>query len=400
MAKKIHLADMKDKVARPHKMRDINRQIVLNYIRDGSPISRAEIARKTELQRSTVSAIVDALLDAGLVKEIGEGDSTGGRKPKMLKIKSGVPVAIGVDVMPRKTLIAVADLSGNLLEMESFETLPDANKMTRKIINGVKKVSEKYENAELEVGITVPGRTDQSTGTARYIPYFKWRDWDIGKQVSEKTGLPVTVDNDANAIALAELWFGGEEISKIRNLIAVLVADGIGTGIIFDGQVYRGEEGAAGEFGHMIMGTEGPTLCSCGGSLCWEANASEIALKARYRASFNGDFDPSTSKTMDELSELANQGDGHAVSAFKKTAESLGIGIANLIIGFSPKMVIVSGGITKSWDLIYEDLYHVVETNIRRELSQTTIRASKLGKYPTLMGAISLVLADKFASAS
>ncbi|MBA3695040.1 MAG: MarR family transcriptional regulator, partial [Acidobacteria bacterium] len=113
--KRIYLHKAKAQIARPNTIRDINKQIVLTYVRDRAPISRAEIARQTELQRSTVSAIVDDLHLDGLIEEIGTGNSTGGRKPTLLKLRTGIPVAIGVDITPRYTTIALADLAGQVL---------------------------------------------------------------------------------------------------------------------------------------------------------------------------------------------------------------------------------------------------------------------------------------------
>jgi predicted NBD/HSP70 family sugar kinase len=112
------------------------------------------------------------------------------------------------------------------------------------------------------IGVSLPGLVDPETGTAIYVPYFKWRDLPVDQLISSATGLPVMIDNDANAVALAELWFGRPEVSDARDFILVLVGEGVGTGIVFDGQIYRGERGAAGEFGHMIIGTNAPVPCS------------------------------------------------------------------------------------------------------------------------------------------
>lgn len=398
--KRIYLQKAKNQIARPNTIRDINKQIVLNYVRERSPISRAEIARETELQRSTVSAIVDGLQVAGLIEEIGTGASSGGRKPTLLKLKTGIPVAIGVDVTPRQTTIALADLAGKVLEKQEFSTSPDADFMTSQIIEKVSKFATKYKNCELGVGISIPGIADQLMGKTLYIPYFQWHDWDICKQITEKTNLPVTIDNDANAIALAELWFGREKIRKVRNFITVLVGEGIGTGIIFDGQVYRGEKGAAGEFGHMIVGADAPVLCSCGGRDCWEAHASENAIIARYQNLFAHNKTNMGDITIAKLVSLANEGEKQALETWKETAKYLGIGISNLIVGLSPQAVIVSGSITRAWHLISDGIDSVAERSVRRDLPKPNIIASTLGDKPTLIGALSLVLARKFASAS
>jgi predicted NBD/HSP70 family sugar kinase len=399
--KRIYLHKAKSQIARPNTIRDINKQIVLTYIRDLAPISRADIARETALQRSTVSAIVDDLLFDGLIEEIGTGDSTGGRKPTLLRIRTGIPVAVGVDMTPRLTTIALADLAGRVLQKETFPTSPDIDFMSAQIIEKIERYVAENKKHHLEVGISVPGVADQATGNVLYIPYFQWSNWDIAAQITEKTGLHVTVDNDANAIALAELWFGEETTKKVRNFIAVWVGEGIGTGIIFEGQIYRGEKGAAGEFGHMIIGEDAPVECSCGSRNCWEAHASEKAVMSRYQSqikkhsSKNGDV-----INMEQLIKCAHEGESEAVQALKETAKYLGIGISNLIIGFSPQAIIVSGNIAKAWDLIKDEIESLAERSVRQGLEHTVIRASSLGDAPTLMGSLSLVLARKFASAN
>lgn len=398
--KRIYLQKAKTQIARPNTIRDINKQIVLNYVRDRSPISRADIARETALQRSTVSSIVDALQNAGLIEEIGSGNSTGGRKPTLLRLRTGFPVAIGVDVTPRETNIALADLSGKVLEIETFPTSPSSSFMSEQILRTVSRFAGNNSSYNLEVGISVPGVTDQKIGIVRNVPYFQWHDWDIGKQIEEKVGIPVTVENDANAIALAELWFGSEDIRKISNFITVLVAEGVGTGIVFDGQVYRGEKGAAGEFGHMIVGVDAPVKCSCGSYDCWEAHASENAMIARYRKLMDSDASFVRNIDVNQLVGLANQGEQQAQDVLHETAKYLGIGISNLIVGLSPQAVVVSGRITKAWNLIGDEMNSIVERSVRRGLSKAIIFASSLGDHPTLIGSLSLVLAKKFASAS
>ncbi|MBX7170777.1 MAG: ROK family transcriptional regulator [Pyrinomonadaceae bacterium] len=400
--KRIYLQKAKNQIARPNTIRDINKQIVLNYVRERAPISRAEIARETELQRSTVSAIVDELQTTGLIEEIGIGDSTGGRKPTLLRLKTGNPVAIGVDLDPRKTTIAVADLAGKVLEKEDFPTSHNAEFMSNQILEKIGKIISKYKDSELEVGISVPGIADQVNGKTLYIPYFQWHDWDICQQINEKLGIYATIDNDANAIAVAELWFGRESIRKVSNFITVLVSQGIGTGIVFEGQVYRGEKGAAGEFGHMIVGVEAPVPCSCGGNFCWESNASESAIIGRYEKSFMNNGHPlgSSVVTLPMIISLAEQGEKQAIDALRESAKFLGIGIANLIVGLSPQAVIISGNITKAWHIIKDEILSVAERGIIRDLPHPSIMASTLGDQPTLIGALSLVLARKFASAT
>jgi predicted NBD/HSP70 family sugar kinase len=383
-------------VARPTTIRDINRQIVLNYIRERGPISRAEIAQETALQRSTVSIIVEELKTSGLLEEV-YGESTGGRPPILLSLRSADAIAIGVDLGTIRTVVATSDLAGRVLEQEEFPTDPDASETISHVIDCVKKLNAKSGGTVEGVGVSLPGLVNPESGRAVFIPHFRWRDFDIAREVRAATGLAVSADNDANAAALAELWFGRPEIREVRDFIMVLVEEGVGAGIVFDGQVYRGKNGAAGEFGHMTIGEGAPVACAAGSRRCWEAFASQRAALARYH---NLKPERETSMDFEMLIDFALEGDADAVSALKETARYLGIGIANLTQGLSPEAVIVGGPIVRAWPLIASDVREAVGESICRGLPPAQIIASTLGEQPTLMGALSLVLTTKFTPVS
>ena len=384
-------------VARSNTIRDINRQIVLNYVRERGPISRAEIAHETALQRSTVSLIVDVLKADGLIEEVS-GESTGGRPPSLLSLRTADAVAIGVDLGTARTILATSDLAGRVLEQEEFATHANADKTIQEIVARSRRLVRKHRRTIEGIGISLPGLVNPETGKL-YIPHFDWRDLRLADELRAALGLPVTIDNDANAAALAELWFGRPEIREVRDFIMVLVEEGVGTGIVFDGQVYGGQAGAAGEFGHMIIGKGAPVACASGSRECWEAFSSERAALARY-AKLSRSSNGISNINCVQLIDLALKGERAARAALKETAHYLGIGIANLIQGLAPEAVIVGGPIVGAWSLISRDLKAAVETSICRGLPSTPIIASTLGAQPTLMGAISLVLASKFASVS
>jgi predicted NBD/HSP70 family sugar kinase len=243
----------------------------------------------------------------------------------------------------------------------------------------------------------VPGLVDPETATALFIPHFKWRNWPLAADLMKATGLPVTVDNDANAAALAELWLGRPEIRDVRDFILVLVEEGLGTGIIFDGQVYQGVAGAAGEFGHMTIGKGAPVACAAGSEECWEAFASERATLARYRQRRPGVANSEI--TFLQLIDKAFAQDEAARDALLETAYYLGLGISNLTKGLSPEAVILAGDIARAWPLIAGELRSTLATNtICSGLPLAPVFASTLGDETRLMGALSLVLARKFAS--
>jgi predicted NBD/HSP70 family sugar kinase len=385
----------KANVARADTIRYINRQIVLNYIREKEPISRAEISHETALQRSTVSLIVDELKTRGLIYEI-EGESTGGRPPTLLRLRAAGCMAIGIDVGTAQTTVAVADLVGRVIEREIFETNPDVDAQFHRLTSSVQKFIRNNDNIE-GIGVSVPGLVDPETGAALFIPHFKWRNWSLAADLSEATGLPVTVDNDANAAALAELWLGRPEIRDVRDFILVLVHEGLGTGIIFDGQVYQGVAGAAGEFGHMTIGRGAPVVCAAGSEECWEAFASERAALARYKQRRTGAADAELS--FGKLIDKAFANDDAAREALVETGRYLGLGISNLTKGLSPEAVILAGDIARAWPLIADELRSTLAANtICSDLVSAPVFASTLGEDTRLMGALSLVLARKFAS--
>lgn len=384
----------KANVARADTIRYINRQIVLNYVREKEPISRAEISQETALQRSTISLIIEELKIQGLIDEI-EGESTGGRPPLLLRLRAAGSMVIGVDIGTENTTVATGDLAGRVLQKETFATDPDLRITSNRITNCIQTFIAREPQIE-GVGISLPGLVDPETGTALFIPHFKWRDWPIAEELREVTGLPVTVDNDANAAALAELWLGRPEIRHVRDFIFVLVEEGLGTGIIFDGQVYHGMAGAAGEFGHMTIGKNAPVSCAAGSDECWEAFASERAALARYSlkrpTARNG-------ISFNELIDYAILGDDDAKQALVETAYYLGLGISNLTKGLSPEAVIVGGDISRAWPLIADELKKAVAKNsICSGLPSAPLIPSTLGENTRIIGALSLVLASKFAS--
>jgi predicted NBD/HSP70 family sugar kinase len=385
----------KAQVANHSALRDINRQIVLNHVRERGPISRAEIARTTAMQRSTVSDIIDALIIDGTIEEIGKGESTGGRCPQLLRLHAGWAAAIGIDISPTRTSVATADIAGHILDLAEFPTEPDFEKTISRVIDCSVEFARKSRDRIEGIGVSMPGLVDPERGTALYIPYFNWRNLNVAERISAATGLRVSIDNDANAAALAELWFGQPKVRDARDFIMVFVHEGLGAGIVFDRQVYRGAGGAAGEFGHMIIGRQAPTACSCGSFDCWEAFASGGAAVARY-IQLTGGNDKLSRLSFRQLIDRAITGEVPAQKALTETARNLSIGISNLIVGLSPEMIVIGGPITRAWPLVAEVFHETVESSVRRGLPLASIVASTLGESTTLMGALSLVLSGKF----
>ncbi|MDQ3062110.1 MAG: ROK family transcriptional regulator, partial [Acidobacteriota bacterium] len=309
-------------VARSSTIRDINRQIILNHIREKSLISRAEIARVTALQRSTVSLIVEELKKIGLIEEI-DGESSGGRPPQLLSLRTAHAIAVGVDLGKKRTIVGTSDLAGRVLEQEEFPTDKDFEKAIARIISSVNYFVNKNGGSIEGIGVSVPALVEPRSGKVLLVPHLNWHEPAFAERIKIATGLPVKIDNDANAAALAELWFGRPEISAVRDFILVLIENGIGTGIVFDGQIYRGKGGIAGEFGHMTIGTDAPVACAAGKYNCWEAFASERSAVARYIKLLkkqNG----GSKISFAQLVNIALEGDEKAQTALKQTAHYIG----------------------------------------------------------------------------
>src|SRR5258706_1330439 len=210
----------KVQTANLHTVRNINRQIVLNYVREREPISRATLARETALQRSTISEIVEVLTGEGLVEEIGEGKSTGGRRPTLLRLRTGGAIAIGVNITPTCTTIASSDLAGVVVQQESFPTDPAPEVTLNRIIEIVRKFSD--QSSIEGIGVSVPGLVTPATGNVIFVPYFKWRDLPIGEIIFQATRRSVTIDNDTNSFALSALCFGRPEVRDASAFILCL----------------------------------------------------------------------------------------------------------------------------------------------------------------------------------
>jgi predicted NBD/HSP70 family sugar kinase len=267
------------------------------------------------------------------------------------------------------------------------------------IIRHTNQFIEKSEGSIEGIGISLPGLVESWKGKVINVPHLNWHYPKILETIQKATGLPVLVENDTNAAALAELWLGRPEISNVRDFVIVLINQGIGTGLVIDGQVYRGKGGVAGEFGHMTIGSNAPIACAAGRYDCWEAFASERSAVARYSAlqgATNGDGNQKI--LFSQLIDLAAKGDKNARAALKETAHYIGVGISNLVQGLSPEVVVVVGSVVDAWPLIADDIKKSAESGLCQGYPKVSIMPSTLGSYPTLLGAISLVLANKFAS--
>ena len=261
--------------------RRTNVRLVLRTIYDGGPISRAEVARATGLTRTTVSGVVDDLLDDGLTEEIGLGRSTGGKAPMMLRVPPDARHLIGIDVDVDGDRLrgAVIDLRGDIHHRSSYE-LPDSDgKAALDILDTlVDDLVAAAEHPLLGIGVGTPGLVETASGVVRRAVGLDWRDVALGERIAKRTALPAMILNDSQAVAMAEWMFGRHDASA--DMVVVKLGKGIGAGIVLDGQLRQGGSSGAGEIGHSRVLDGGPA-CRCGNSGCLETVASARAVIER-----------------------------------------------------------------------------------------------------------------------
>lgn len=407
--RKINLSSFQ--VATSETARDINRRIILNLVRTRQPISRADLARYSGLQRSTISAITEQLITEQWITEGALGHAPRGRKPRFLHLNNERAGIIGVDVRPRLTTLALTDLNARFITQDSLPTPSDPQTFLGELAGRIQNLRRSHPHIYYEgIGVGLPGRIDRKTDRLIFAPNLDWREVDIKKSRSveikrpleEATGLPVEVDNAANACALFETWFG-KHSEGIHDLIALTVSEGVGTGIIANDQMIQGPTGMAGEFGHASLSEDGPQCC-CGNRGCWEVYASNIAAVNYYTQATNrshpdrGQQDAST-PTIDDLLRLCELGDPKATETIDRMAHYLGVGIAMLVTGFAPSLIVVVGEVTRVWERIGPIISRVVA---EKSPQATATRITPLDElaHPRLRGAVALILQKHFVAPS
>lgn len=370
--------------------RKINRNLIFNLIRTKQPISRADLARVSGLQRSTISLIVEDLIAEGWIVEGAVGHLPRGRRPTFLEINSRRAI-IALDIHPSQTTIAVTDLAGRIITQQVVLVPDGASKALNAIVNAIRKLLAAHQDLSFDgIGISLPGRADLNLQKLIFAPNLNWPVLSLKSKMERATGLRVKMDNVANACALSEVWFGSSD--GLHDLVVVNVSEGIGTGIFANGQLLRGESGLAGEFGHVQLDADGPP-CACGSRGCWEVLASNRAAIAVYTQLAGS----TQSVTFDALLKLSQNGDKHAIAALTRMAENLGRGIRTISVALAPREIVVVGDITTVW----HQFGSIIEAQMRKNAftKPPLLRPAYDGATARLRSAVALVLGEDSISA-
>ncbi|MDP1917678.1 MAG: ROK family transcriptional regulator [Myxococcales bacterium] len=376
-----------------------NITLVLRTVQAEVQISQADLARRLGLARSTVLAIVDDLLELGLLKEQGHGVSAGGRRPMILTLDDAAYHLVGVDIGAKHVTVVVMNLKAEVLARQhrEFPTREDPKgtlALVEELIGRVLSESRAGRRQVVGIGVGVPSPVDLRTpGHVSPVVMPSWTGVDIAARLQARFEVPVRVENDANLGALWEArWDHGVNLD---NLAYIKVATGIGAGLVVDGRIYRGSRGVAGELGHLPIDSSGP-LCVCGMRGCLNTLVGTDNLLARARAATKG---RKKFTKLDELIDAALAGDAVAIGTFEYAGRQLGIGMAMLLNLFNPALVVVGGDIVRVGDLLLGPLRETVSKNCFSEnFSHVHIVASRLGESATARGAATIIFDEAIES--
>jgi N-acetylglucosamine repressor len=394
-------------LAKQGTSREINRQIALTLIRTHQPVSRADLSRLMETNRANVTFIVNELLDEKLVREGDQGsEKVRGRKPTFLYVNSNKSYAVAVDVRASRTFLMFTDSIGKQIsDIISFPTEPNPSKFVQNLSANIKKnvPSSVIESSCEGIGIVIPGMVNRKTGVVINAPTLGWRDVDLLAPLqAEFADVEIHLENSGKACALSQIWMKRSDFPLTNDIVFVSVSDGVGVGVVINGELMRGKHNTAGEFAHIPLNIDGP-ICFCGANGCWEAYISNLATLSRYFGRSLTNKQPQTIEnaqfTIEDLITRARGGDAKAVTALHSTARYLGLGLASVINVIDPNCVYIGGEITEAWDLIEPQVREAIkERTLTKDLGLTQIRIVPATEHPRLRGAVALVTALAFAA--
>lgn len=385
--------------------REINRQIILNLVREHQPLSRADLARRMDIGRGMVTALVDELLAEDAIYEGATVDAPRGRKPIMLYVRTSDRLALGIDVRFSRTTMMLADFSAQPVDLEAFDTIIDPAALVAELATRVKRLLRRHRAAgKCEgIGLVVPGMTDHRTGRVLFAPQLGWRDVSLRDDLVAATGLSVQIENASIACALAQMWLGKRGSVTPSDFVYVTVSDGVGAGIVVNGEVVRGATHTAGEFGHVPLDVHGPR-CLCGATGCLEAYTSNLATLSRYlgqelSAEHTRRVLQESGLTINDVIDRARTGEERARNALFETAHYLGLGLVTIINALNPAQIYIGGEIMVAWNELAPVITKAIASRaLTAAGAATPLIPEPANEHPRLRGATALIAAPIFAA--
>ncbi len=380
---------------RPELLREVNARQLLRLLRLHGPCSRADLVRHSGLSAPTVSSAVVYLHGKGLVEMVGPGRSNGGRPPSLLRFNSTLGYVAGTDIGRSVVRVALADLSGTLIEKWIAETDPrnTPERVAALVMKGVRELRERHaipKERVLALGASVPGITDPHRGIVVSIPNFssRWDSAPLRKLLEAPSGFTAAVENDVNLAALGENWCGTAR--GVKDFVFLSIGTGVGAGIFVNGHLYHGSEWTAGEIAYLyVPGTEEtPLALRRRGPL--ESVIGSKGIERFWRSLRNPADTPRARSKLEavEILDLAQTGTAAARVVLNQTARILADAITNVCVILNSSLVVLGGRIG-THPALFDATRHIVERN---EFSRPLLAVSSLGREAQLYGAIWLAL--------
>jgi len=392
-------------------VKKLNRMTIINIIKDNELISRQQLAEVTGLTPPAITGIIRELIATGFVKEVGLGESQGGRRPVTLQFNGQAGYVIGVEITSQEITVAIADLQNVPTGIERIQVdMKNPVDATQELIRIIKQVML-HEDHQLKkflgIAIAFPGMLNKYEGTVKRAVNLgkQWNDFALKAVLAQEFKIPVFIETNPKVAALGEKWFGAG--TSCENLIYINMGEGISAGIIMGESILQGSQGYAGQIGHTVMVEQG-SLCNCGNRGCLETIcgipailrkvhaelpflSSEDALK--QRASINQDIQ------IHDVLDIARQEDSYAREVLRQTSRYVGLAISHMINLYNPDAVFIGGKMSIIAELFMEEFRSVIATHTFSEVGEaTTIVISKLGVDSGVIGACALALKELLKS--
>ena len=386
-------------------MRAINRFAILHAIRNKGTISRTDISKTTGLSQATVTSITGELLKEDMLIEQQNGKSIGGRRPVPLSLNPNGAYTVGVHLAINQITVVLMDLQASIIHSgtKSLDINElDAESVIETLVEAVQAClwdADFSKNQISGVGIAIPGLVDSRKGYVRYIPNYHLTNIRLAEIIEKELSVPAYIENSANAMAIFEQWFGKGR--GVDNFFLITMENGIGMGMVVNGQLFRGSRGIAGEFGHTIVDENGP-VCRCGKQGCLESICGNNAIiRDAIHAAKNGDWTPGDADdiTLEEIIAEANQGNPALQEIYRRAGHTLGTGISNLQSILDSERIIISGKGVLAGELLFEPMREKLDKDISfGDDAPTKLYATEWKRTNYARGAGALVLQEVYES--
>jgi N-acetylglucosamine repressor len=377
---------MTPKKATHQQTKQHNRDLVLRTIFANESISRAEVARVTHLTRTTVSDVVNGLLSEGLVKEVGRGESLGGKSPILLSVVADSRYLIGLNLAQGKFTGAIVNLRGEIKEMVEAPVHDDNGENALNLVyQMIDQLLKKKIKPIVGIGVGAPGLVNTREGVVVNAVNLEWQDLPLSQLLEKKYKVPVRVLNDSQAAAIGEFVYGGGHAPD-ENMVVVNVIHGIGAGILINGRLFQGDGGGAGEIGHVVVQENGE-LCRCGKRGCLETVASARAVVRQVKLN-----------SLAELVSAFNAGNSKVTAAVENAGRYLGVSLANLTATINIQKIVLTGDMTRFGEKWLNAVSDSMQAGVfSRMTERTTLEIGKLDYRACILGASAFLLLDDYS---